>query len=104
MRGASIFHGSLFRRWILANIWSEALGLAAIYYIGNFVASGLFRVNQVVPALVGVTVGLILGTLLEGILVGVAQARVMRSLNADFPRWLWSWPRRWLSGSPGPST
>jgi HlyD family secretion protein len=63
---------SFYRRWILANGSSEALGLGTTFLIGRAVAPWLAS-RSPVDTLLGAAAAVVLGTLLEGVVVGLAQ-------------------------------
>jgi hypothetical protein len=85
---------AFYRRWILANGASEALGLGTTFAIARAVApwlatrsSGSWETPLLVAAAAVAT-----GTLLEGTVVGIAQGRVLRdALPGVWPRaWVWA--------------
>lgn len=77
-------------RWVLANGWSEALGLGTTFLIGTAFAPILEQARELSAILLTVMVAVILGVMLEGLLVGAAQAFVLRR---RLPRLA---PRRWI--------
>jgi hypothetical protein len=79
---------TLYRRWILANGWSEAVGLGTTFLVGRAVAPwlGAFRPAGV---LLSAVAAVVLGTLLEGTVVGAAQARVVRDALPGLRRRGW---------------
>lgn len=77
-RGAQTFY----RRWIVANGWSELLGLGGTFAIGYLGASRLMGATSATAALAGAAAAVVMGTFLEGVLVGYAQGRV---LHAELP-------------------
>jgi hypothetical protein len=72
----------MYRRWILANSWSEALGLGTTFVLAGVLVPHLDQLDSVAAALLGVSGAVLHGILLEGVLVGFAQARVM---SVGFP-------------------
>jgi hypothetical protein len=68
---------TFYPRWIIANGWSEGVGLSATLLLGLGVAARLEGQLGVVTILAGAMLAVVLGTLLEGILVGFAQGRVL---------------------------
>lgn len=84
-RPESVFY----RRWIVANGWAEAAGLGTTFVLGRLAAPLLDRTTGVLVALVGAMAAVLLGTLLEGVLVGVAQERVLRQRLVELRRRAW---------------
>ncbi len=80
---------ALYRRWIIANGWAEALGLGTTFAIGTSLAPRLEGVTGAAVIVAGAVTAVLLGILLEGVVVGVAQEGVLR---LQFPRLP---PRRW---------
>jgi hypothetical protein len=78
--------------WTLANAWSESLGLGSTFVLGR--ALGPAFEGPPDPALVvsGALAAVGLGALLEGVLVGAAQARVLklRLPRLSSARWTWA--------------
>jgi hypothetical protein len=75
---ARAFDSDLYGRWIVANGWSELVGLGATGLLGWWVvgaagepSSPLAVVGMALLAVVG-------GTVFEGVLVGLAQAQVLK--------------------------
>lgn len=68
---------SLYRRWIIANAWSEGIGLSATLGLGFLAAPYLEAGPGPGPLLLGALFAVLLGTALEGTLVGIAQGRVL---------------------------
>jgi hypothetical protein len=65
-----------YRAWIFANAWTEALGLGATLAIGVLLAPQ-FDSGGTMAIVLGASLAIASGTLLEGVLVGVAQASVL---------------------------
>jgi hypothetical protein len=80
----------VYHRWILANAWSEAVGLGSTLVFGRVAASTLDRHPGPATILAGAGVAILAGILLEGLLVGWAQARVLRAILPGLaaPRWV----------------
>lgn len=70
---------SLYRRWIVANGWSELLGLGGTFILAFALAGRLTAVESPAGILLGATLAIAFGTLLEGVLIGVAQGRVIHA-------------------------
>lgn len=81
-------HDTFYGRWVLANAWSEALGLGATFVAGSLAAPLLAR-SDVIAVLLGAFLAILLGTVLEGVLVGVAQERVLAARLRGIPRGAW---------------
>lgn len=70
--------GTFYRRWIVANGLAEGGGLGTTFVLGQAIAPALEQVTGVAPILGSALAAVALGTLLEGVLVGAAQGRVLR--------------------------
>jgi hypothetical protein len=81
---------AFYGRWILANGWSEAMGLGTTFGLGTLIGSQLDRIAGLAAALIAVAVAVLFGTLLEGVLVGYAQESVLRTRLSSLRR------RRWI--------
>jgi hypothetical protein len=80
--------------WVLANGLAEGLGLASTLLLAHFAAGVLQATAPGAGAvLLGAVLAVVLGTLLEGTLVGYAQAHV---LGARLPALS---PRRWIAAT-----
>lgn len=79
---------TFYRRWIVANGSSEAFGLGTTFLIGRAIAPWLASRGSA-DALLGAVTAVALGTLLEGVVVGAAQERVLRGMLPDLR------PRAW---------
>lgn len=78
-----------YRRWIIANGWSEAAGLGTTFVLGRALAPWLEHATGAVTVLLGALAAVLLGTLLEGVLVGVAQEAVLRDRLASLRKRAW---------------
>ena len=78
-----------YRKWIVANGWAEAAGLGGTFAIGGVLASSIDRVASTSAILAGALVAIALGTLLEGVVVGAAQAGVLHHRLYSLPRRAW---------------
>ena len=77
-------------RWIGANCLGEALGLGTTFALGALVAPALGGDTSTATVLTGAVAAVLLGTLLEGVVVGLFQAQALH-------RWLPALPRRaWI--------
>ena len=79
-----------YRHWILANGWSEAVGLGTTFALGTLVGPQLDRIAGLGAALLAALVVVVFGTLLEGVVVGYAQESVLRGRLPALQ------PRRWV--------
>jgi hypothetical protein len=70
---------AFYLRWIVANGLAEAGGLGTTFVLGHALASVLNRVTGIAAILGGALAAVAVGMLLEGVLVGVAQERVLHS-------------------------
>jgi hypothetical protein len=81
---------AFYRRWIWANGWAELLGLGGSMALGWFGTQALANVGDSPAVVVGSMVAaIVLGTCLEGVLVGYAQARVLRATVPAFAPQPW---------------
>jgi hypothetical protein len=79
-----------YRRWVWANGWAEAVGLGTTLVIGWALAPALQEGSaSVVFVVMGAAVAILLGALLEGVVVGVAQQRVLRRRLPKVPPHAW---------------
>jgi hypothetical protein len=78
-----------YRRWIIANGWSEAAGLGTTFVLGRALAPWLEHATGAVAVLLGAVAAVLLGTLLEGVLVGAAQEAVLRDRVASLRKRAW---------------
>ena len=67
-----------YRRWIGANCIGEALGLGTTFILGVLIAPVLGADTSAAAVLAGAVAAVVLGTLLEGVIVGFFQARALR--------------------------
>lgn len=65
-------------RWIVANGVGEMIGLGTTFVLGGALAPALARVSGVVETLGSALAAVALGVVLEGVVVGWAQGRVLR--------------------------
>jgi hypothetical protein len=80
-----VFYG----RWIVANGWAEAVGLGTTFVIGQLAAPWLETATGVVNVLLTALLAVLLGTLLEGVVVGVAQETVLRQRLLSLRKRAW---------------
>ena len=78
-----------YRRWIIANGWAEAAGLGTTFVLGRALVPWLEHVTGTMAVLLGALAAVLLGTLLEGILIGVAQEAVLRDRLASLRKRTW---------------
>ncbi len=76
-------------RWAFANAWSESLGLGTTFILGFLVAPALENMSGVFNVLTTAFMAVVLGIFLEGVLVGIAQGRVLHHRVPHIPirRW-----------------
>jgi hypothetical protein len=80
---------SFYQRWIVANAWSECVGLGTTLVIGAVLAP-LFAGRASVTGIIAAAVAAIAtGVALEGVLVGFAQERVLSQTLTRLPRFSW---------------
>jgi hypothetical protein len=75
----------LYRQWVLANGLSEAAGLGTTFALGTLLAPRLAAASGLVAVLGGAVLAVLLGTFLEGVVVGWAQGRVLARHTAIAP-------------------
>ena len=78
----------VYRRWVVANGWAEAAGLGTTFAIGTTLAPQLDEITGA-SAVLGALAAVLLGIFLEGVVVGLAQERV---LGPHLPN---LYPRAW---------
>jgi len=81
--------GKFYRQWIVANAWAESVGLGTTFVIGRWLATRFEKNQDVLFVLAGALFAVLLGTFLEGVLIGVAQERVLRRRLCDIRRFSW---------------
>lgn len=78
-----------YREWIAANALAEGAGLGTTFVVGQAVAPAVERMSGMLSALATAGAAVVMGTLLEGVLVGAAQGRVVaRHGGVPASRWL----------------
>jgi hypothetical protein len=80
---------TFYPRWVAANAWAEAAGLGTTLLLGRAVAPVLEQDAGWGAVLLGAAAAVILGILLEGVVVGWAQARVLRLFLPGLPAGKW---------------
>lgn len=68
-----------YRRWIIANGWAESAGLGTTFALGRLLEPRLQTMTSTLAILGRALAAIVLGTLLEGVLVGFAQENVLRA-------------------------
>jgi hypothetical protein len=76
--------------WIGANALAEGVGLGTTLVIGWRLAPSLDQLSGVASTLTAALLAVVLGTFLEGIVVGVAQEVVLRKRIARLHSWFWT--------------
>lgn len=82
--------GHLYTGWVAANGVGEAIGLGTTFVLGWAVAATLEAMTGVPAILAGALLAIALGVVLEGVVVGLAQERVLRDRLAGLPRGRWT--------------
>ena len=90
---AGVEDRTFYRRWIVANGLAEAGGLGTTFVLGQAVAPALEQIRGLTAILGSALAAVALGTLLEGLLVGFAQERVLRTRIVHLR------PRAWIVAS-----
>jgi hypothetical protein len=81
----------LYWEWIVANSVAEAAGLGTTVVLGTVLAPALARASSGVEILGGAAMAVVLGTFLEGAVVGVAQGHVLaRHSSIRLADWTWA--------------
>jgi len=78
-----------YRGWIAANCWAEAAGLGTTFVLGRSLAPWRDRATGTIAVLLSALAAVLLGMLLEGVLVGVAQEAVLRRRFAALRSGAW---------------
>jgi len=78
-----------YARWILANGWAEAAGLGTTLLLGRAAAPWFLDAVSPLSVIAGAILAVLLGTLLEGALVGWAQGRVLEGACPELSRRTW---------------
>jgi hypothetical protein len=74
--------GGGYGAWVAANGIGEALGLGTTFVLGRAIAPKLSLDTGPYPALATAGAAIVLGTVLEGVVVGAAQAMALRRFTA----------------------
>jgi hypothetical protein len=82
-------HATLYRDWIVANAWTESVGLGSMFVIGSVIAPGLDRSTDAIVVIVAAFAAVALGAVLEGFVVGYAQEGILRDYLPNLRRWTW---------------
>lgn len=80
---------AFYRRWILANGWAEAAGLGTTFVLGRALVPWLEHATGAVAVLLGALAAVLLGTLLEGVLIGMAQEAALRERLTTLRKGTW---------------
>jgi hypothetical protein len=80
----------LFRRWVVANGWAETVGLGTTLVLAWTLAPWFGRDASATAIVAAAAAATLLGTLLEGVVVGTAQERVLRQYLPEMS------PRSWV--------
>lgn len=86
MTGAA-WHGSFWRRWIVANALAELLGLGTVAALGWLMATAVGKRQGPLAALL-LAAALVLAGAFEGLVVGLAQARILRQQLPQLRGWV----------------
>jgi hypothetical protein len=81
-------HG-FYLRWIGANCLGEAFGLGTTFVLGVLIAPALGGGTSTATVLVGAVAAVLLGTLLEGVVVGLFQAQALHRRLPTLARRAW---------------
>lgn len=90
--------GRFYGRWVAANGAAEAVGLGTTLALGGLAARALERHPGPGAVLLGALAAVVCGVMLEGVLVGLAQVRVLKRHVAHPYRWLWANALAWALG------
>lgn len=80
---------AFYRRWVLANGWSELLGLGTTALLGWVGTRFLTEATSPLLIALGAVAMVAKGTLIEGVVVGFAQGRELRRVLPTFRRHRW---------------
>ena len=81
---------AFYRAWIGANAFAEAVGLGTTIILGWRVGSELDRLSGFTSALAAALLAIVLGTVLEGVVVGAAQELVLRRRLTQLRQGSWT--------------
>ena len=79
--------------WVIANGWAECAGLGTTFSLGRLIAPFLENRSGAATVLGGALLAVLLGIILEGVVVGVAQERVLRQRLVELK------PRSWVTAT-----
>jgi len=88
--GFEVTPTAFYPRWIVANGWSEAIGLGTTFLIGRRLLAPSLASPGPTEILLGAVAAVVLGSLLEGLVVGAAQERVLRGVLAGLRPGAWA--------------
>ncbi|MDH3457020.1 MAG: hypothetical protein OER90_09275 [Gemmatimonadota bacterium] len=80
---------TFYASWILANGWAEAVGLGTTLVLGWLIGPKIDQATGPVVIVLGAVTAVVLGTLLEGVVVGFAQVGVLRRRLPSIAREAW---------------
>jgi hypothetical protein len=78
-----------YRRWVLANAWSEGMGLGTTSLLMWIAAPRVVEVTSTTGIILSAAGAIVVGMLLEGVLVGMAQEQVLRLRMPAIRRLSW---------------
>lgn len=81
--------GNFYIRWVLANGWAEAVGLGSTFMLGTQLSQGESDITEPAGVIILAVVAILLGIVLEGIIVGFAQGRVLHRRVPDIRLKTW---------------
>jgi hypothetical protein len=87
--GLATEDSAFYKRWILANGWAEAAGLGTTFVLGRESAPWLSKITGTAAIVGGALLAVVLGTLLEGVVVGAAQESVLRPRLPELRKGSW---------------
>ena len=76
--------------WIVANAWAEAFGLGTTFVVGGWLGPKMAAQTGAVAVLLAAALAIALGTVLEGVVVGIAQERVLARELPSMRRGSWT--------------
>jgi hypothetical protein len=74
---------------MIASGWAEGVGLGGTLVLNWLVAPIIDGVQSAQGIIGGALLAVVLGTLLQGVVAGLAQEGDLRSLLDQLPRWTW---------------
>jgi len=89
MVDSGVTEHKIYFQWVFANGWSEMAGLGVTAFLGWLMSTRFESDNSLSAIIAGGLIFIVGGTLLEGVLVGYAQGRVIKNRIPGLPLQNW---------------